>query len=161
AHFGSLSLPIPPEVPHDEGARVELLFRPEQVSLSETKPADSDAVVGQGRIVEHSFTGMLRRCRMRVTPLAPRGRMCPPVPFGEEGLLVDAILPAAVPLDNGELWVALKGWHILQQPLSLLVCDRADESLGSLAVARSLASRLNASVTLLGVARGDESADAM
>ncbi|HKF59299.1 MAG TPA: ABC transporter ATP-binding protein, partial [Blastocatellia bacterium] len=28
AHFGTLSLPIPPEVPHDDGARVELLFRP-------------------------------------------------------------------------------------------------------------------------------------
>src|SRR5215472_5131966 len=38
AHFGSLSLPIPDEVPHDEGARVQLLFRPEQVSLSSAAP---------------------------------------------------------------------------------------------------------------------------
>jgi len=161
ARFGSLSLPIPPEVPHDEGARVELLFRPEQVSLTETKPADSDAIVGQGKIVEHSFTGMLRRVRLRLPRLAATRQIAPAVPFGEEGLLVDAILPPGMPLDHGEIWVALKGWHILQQPLSLLVCDRGGEALGPLAVARSLASRLNASVTLLGVAGGDDSAETM
>src|SRR5262245_19884290 len=161
AHFGNLSLPIPPEVPHDEGARVELLFRPEQVSLSETKPADSDAIVGQGKIVEHSFTGMLRRVRLRLPRLAATRQLAPPVPFGEEGLLVDAILPAGLPVDHGELWVALKGWHILQQPLSLLVCDRGGESIAPLGVARALASRLNASVTLLGVADGDASAETM
>jgi sulfate transport system ATP-binding protein len=161
AHFGELSLPIPPDVPHDDGARVELLFRPEQVLLSETRPADSDAIVGQGKIVEHSFTGMLRRVRLRLPRLPGTRQLAPTVPFGEEGLLVDAILPAGLPLNPGELWVALKGWHILQQPLSLLVCDSGGESTGPLGVARALASRLNASVTLLGVARGDDSAETM
>src|SRR5262252_4851333 len=69
AHFGNLSLPIPPEVPHDDGARVELLFRPEQVALSKSKPDESDAIVGQGKIVEQSFTGMLRRVRLRLPRL--------------------------------------------------------------------------------------------
>src|SRR5262249_18006009 len=161
ARFGDLSLPIPPEIPHDDGARVELLFRPEQVHLSETRPVGADAIVGQGKIVEHSFTGMLRRVRLRLPRLAATRQIAPPVPFGEEGLLVDAILPSGMPVDHGEVWVALKGWHILQQPLSLLVCDRGGESMGSLAVALSLASRLNASVTLLGVAGGDDSAETM
>src|SRR5262249_61470767 len=122
---------------------------------------DSDAIVGQGKIVEHSFTGTLRRVRLRLPGLAGPRQIAPPVPFGEEGLLVDAILPSGMPADHGEVWVALKGWHILQQPLSLLVCDRGGESVGPLAVARSLASRLNASVTLLGVAGGDDSAETM
>jgi nucleotide-binding universal stress UspA family protein len=161
AHFGSLSLPIPPEVPHDDGARVELLFRPEQVFLSETRPPDSDPIVGQGKIVEHSFTGMLRRVRLRLPRLPGTRQIAPAVPFGEEGLLVDAILPAGMPFYDGSLWVALKGWHILQQPLSLLVCDRGGESMTPLAVARALASRLNASVTLLGVAGSDDSAETM
>jgi ABC-type Fe3+/spermidine/putrescine transport system ATPase subunit/nucleotide-binding universal stress UspA family protein len=161
AHFGSLSLPIPPEVPHDDGARVELLFRPEQVALSKSRPADSDAVVGQGKIVEHSFTGMLRRVRLRLPRLVGTRQLAPPVPFGEEGLLLDAILPAGVPFNDGELWVSLKGWHILQQPLSLLVCDAGGESIGPLSVARSLASGLNASVTLLGVAGDDDSTESL
>src|ERR1044072_9241593 len=38
AHFGSLTLPIPKESPHDEGSRVQLLFRPEQVLLSAEDP---------------------------------------------------------------------------------------------------------------------------
>jgi ABC-type Fe3+/spermidine/putrescine transport system ATPase subunit/nucleotide-binding universal stress UspA family protein len=161
AHFGTLSLPIPAEVPHDEGARVELLFRPEQVALSQSRPSDNEAIVGQGKIVEHSFTGMLRRVRLRLPRLAGTRQLAPQVPFGEEGLLVDAILPAGVPFNDGELWVTLRGWHILQQPLSLLVCDRGGQSIAPLGVARALASRLNASVTLLGVAGGDASAETM
>src|SRR5713226_817205 len=34
ARFGSLTLPIPDDAPHDEGAAVQLLFRPEHVELS-------------------------------------------------------------------------------------------------------------------------------
>jgi ABC-type Fe3+/spermidine/putrescine transport system ATPase subunit/nucleotide-binding universal stress UspA family protein len=161
AHFGSLSLPIPPEVPHDDGARVELLFRPEQVSLTTSRPADSEVIVGQGTIVEHNFTGMLRRVRLRLPRLAGTRQLAPPVPFGEEGLLLDAIMPAGVPVNDGDLWVALKGWHILQQPLSLLVCDSGGDSIAPLTVARSLASGLNASVTLLGVAGDEDSTQTM
>src|SRR5262249_10485148 len=96
AHFGSLTLPIPTEAPHEEGARIQLLFRPAQVELSAREPKCGALVVGQGSIVEQNFTGPLRRVRLRVPRLPTTRQIAPAVPFGEEGMLIDAILPAEV-----------------------------------------------------------------
>src|SRR5882672_11204518 len=67
AQFGALALPIPAETPHDEGAHVQLLFRPEQVVLSETELPPDMPVVGKGEVVEQNFTGPLRRVRLKVS----------------------------------------------------------------------------------------------
>src|SRR5947207_3212411 len=94
ARFGELTLPIPAESPHEEGARVQLLFRPEQVVLgSDASPPDAPVVV-KGTIVEESFGGPLRRLRVRL-PRSPGTRqLAPPPAFGEESLLVDATMPS-------------------------------------------------------------------
>src|SRR6185503_13450651 len=60
ARFGSLSLPISPSVPHEEGARVQLLFRPEQVVLSQDGPPPDIPLLGQGKAVEEMFAGAQR-----------------------------------------------------------------------------------------------------
>jgi sulfate/thiosulfate transport system ATP-binding protein len=157
AIFGPISLPIPPEVAHDLGAPVQMLFRPEQVLLTRDKPTDISVVLGKGKIVERSFTGTLRRVRVKLPRLPSTRQIAPAVPFGEESLLVDAVLPAASPVKDGELWVSLNGWHILQQPpLRLLACDSGAGSESLLNVTRAVADRLKASVTLLGVARSEE-----
>lgn len=66
AHFGSLSLPIPSETPHEDGARAQVLFRPEQVALTADKPDDGMPVIGRGKILEQTFSGPIRRVRLQL-----------------------------------------------------------------------------------------------
>jgi sulfate transport system ATP-binding protein len=124
AYLGDLALPIPPEVEHEENTRVRVLIRPEQVALSAEPPRPEPGlqVLGQGKIVEESFLGSLRRLRVRLPPI-PGTRQAAPAPYGEEGLLVDVVLPAEQAPPGPEVWVALRGWHILAPPRPrLLVC---------------------------------------
>jgi acyl carrier protein len=146
ARFGPLSLPVPEETPHEEGASVELLARPEQIALSAGKPADVP-VLGKGAIIEETFSGPLRRLRLRLPRLPGTRQVSPVPPFGEEGLLVDAVVPAE-PSASGkgkELWVSLNGWTILKQaPLRLLVVDTGAGSTTALNLAQVLAMRVKA-----------------
>ncbi|HVG19684.1 MAG TPA: ABC transporter ATP-binding protein, partial [Blastocatellia bacterium] len=124
ARFGPLSLQIPDDVPHEEGARVQLLFRPEQVTLSADGPPADVPAIGKGVVVEQNFTGPLRRVRLRLPRPPGTRQLAPALPFGEESLLVDAAFPSEMALDGQELYVGLRGWTILKQPLPrLLVCD--------------------------------------
>src|SRR5713101_6002542 len=122
AEFGSLALPFPEDMAHQEGAPVRVLIRPEQVRLQREAPADGPSL-GRGHVFESSFAGAMRRLRLRV-PRQPRTRqIAPPVPYGEEGLLVEAVHPASEAMPE-EAWVMLAGWRILEQPRpSLLVAD--------------------------------------
>jgi sulfate transport system ATP-binding protein len=159
AQLGPLSLPIPPEVEHEEDARVRVLVRPEQVALSAAPPDRGVRLLGQGTIVERSFLGALRRVRVRLPPI-PGTRQAAPAVYGEEGLLVDAVLPAGEDLGGPEVFVTLKGWHVLAPPRPrLLVADLPDEgSPGPFALAAGLLGPLNATATLVGATR---SADAV
>ena len=151
ARFGPLVLPIPPDVPHEDGAPVQLLFRPEQVCLSIEPPAGKGTVVGRGIIVEQNFIGASHRLRLRLPRLPATRQVAPAVSFGEEGLIVDAVIPADDPPTSQELWVSLRGWHILQQPEPhLLVYDEEGEP-STLMLARQLIERTNARATLLAV----------
>jgi sulfate/thiosulfate transport system ATP-binding protein len=151
ARFGPLVLPIPPDVPHEDGAPVQLLFRPEQICLSIEPPAGKGIVVGRGIVIEQNFTGASHRLRLRLPRLPATRQVAPAVPFGEEGLIVDAVIPADVPRMSQELWVSLRGWHILQQPEpQLLVYDEEGEP-STLRLARQMIERTNARATLLAV----------
>src|SRR6185503_15308802 len=103
ARFGSLTLPIPADTPHDEGARVQLLFRPEQVVLNAGSPPPDAPLLGKGTIVEQSFTGPLRRVRLRLPRLEGMRQIAPALPFGEEDLLIDASFAAESNLNGGEV----------------------------------------------------------
>ena len=151
AHFGPLVLSIPDDLPHEDGAPVQVLFRPEQVALSIQKPEDDKTVViGCGSVLEQNFTGALRRVRLRLPRLPATRQISPIVPFGEEGMFVDAVIPSEAMLANQDLWVSLRGWQILQQPgQRLLVFDDGNSS--TLAVARLLVDEMDASATLLAV----------
>jgi sulfate/thiosulfate transport system ATP-binding protein len=152
AQIGPLALPIPPEVEHEEDARVRVLIRPEQVELSAGPPERGVRLLGQGEIAEQSFLGALRRVRVRM-PAIPGTRQVAPSVYGEEDLLIDAVLPSELPLEGREVWVSLRGWHILApaQP-RLLVCDLPDEgSPAPFPLVQALERPLNAKVCLLGV----------
>ena len=109
-------------------------------------------MLGQGTIAERNFLGALRRVRVRL-PAIPGTRQVAPAVYGEEGLLVDAVLPAETKLARTNVWVSLRGWHILapSQP-RLLVCDLPDEgSPAPLPLVRDLGAPLGAKVCLLAV----------
>ncbi len=162
ARFGSLTLPIPAESPHDEGARVQLLFRPEQVVLSLDLPPPEVPVVGKGTIIEESFAGPLRRVRVRLARPAGTRQLAPPPPFGEECLLVDATLPSEATINGKDVWVGVRAWTILDQPEAhLLTCDPGEGSTTPLAITRLLAERLRASTTVLAVAEDPDKGEAL
>ena len=153
ARFGPLALPIPPDVPHEDGAPVQALFRPEQVELNAEEPKEKGIVLGRGSVIEQTFTGALRRLRLKLKRLPATRQIAPTLPFGEEGMLVDAVLPAESPLPSQELWATLRGWHILQQPdPQLLVFDDVRGSSAPLKLARLIASQMDAAATVLAVA---------
>jgi len=119
AQLGELSLPIPPEMEHDEDSRVRVLFRPEEVEISQEPPAGGQ-VLGRGWIVDLSFLGATRRARVRLPPI-PGTRQVSPALFGEEGLLVDVTLPADLEPAGDEVWLSLRNWHILAPPRARLL----------------------------------------
>ena len=113
ARFGPLALPIPSEVPHEEGARAQVLFRPEQVVLSEDKPDDGIRIIGKGKIREQTFSGPFQRVRLQLPQLPDTLQVAPSVPPGEEGLFVEAIVPSKMNFEQDTVWVGLRSWHIL------------------------------------------------
>ncbi len=168
ARIGALSLPIPPEVEHEDDTRVRVLIRPEQVSLSPVVPDGAGAeppegnVLGKGSIVEQSFLGALRRVRVRL-PAIPGTRQAAPTVFGEESLLVDAVLPAAEDVGGTEVWVSLKGWHILSPPRPrLLACDFPEAgSPAPFGLLLGLETALNARISLLSVTNDVDKVEAL
>jgi sulfate transport system ATP-binding protein len=162
ARFGSLTLPIPAESPHDEGARVQLLFRPEQVVLGTDAPPPDVPFIGKGAIIEESFAGPSRRVRVRLPRPSGTRQLAPPLPFGEESLLIDATLPSEASVNGQEMWVGLRAWTILDQPdPQLLTCDPGEGSTTPLAITRLLAERMQASTTVLAVAEDPDKAEAL
>jgi len=162
AHFGSLTLPIPKESPHDEGSRVQLLFRPEQVLLSAEDPPQDAPLIGKAEIIEERFAGPLRRVRARLPRPAGMRQLAPLPPFGEESLLIDATLPSDSSLIGREMWVGLRGWTILDQPEpQLLVCDPGQGPTTPLAITRLLAERMQATTKVIAVAEDPDKAETL
>jgi len=160
--LGPLSLPIPDDVPHDEGDRVRVLIRPEQVALSAEKPPPGAAVLGRGEVVDQAFSGATRRTRVRLEPLSGVRQVVPPLPFGAENVLLEAAMPAHADAPPDRPWVALEAWHILRQPTPrLLVCDEGAGLSSALEIARPLVESLDAIATVLGVAPDSRRQDSL
>ena len=152
--LGPLTLPIPPDVPHDEGDRVRVLFRPEHVRLAAEQPAPSEATLGRGERLGETFAGAVRRVRVRLPTLPGTRQISPPLPYGEDAALIEVAAPAGRPLPL-QPWVVLQQWHILRQPTPrLLVCDPGEGPAPALEIARPLVDALDGAATVLGVAGG-------
>jgi ABC-type Fe3+/spermidine/putrescine transport system ATPase subunit len=153
--LGGLTLPIPSDVPHDEGDRVRVLIRPEQVRLTAEPPPTGSgaAVLGRGEVIEQNFSGATRRTRVRLPPLPGVRQVVPALHFGEENPVLEVVVPAHDPPTPREPWVTLEAWHILRQPTPrLLVCDEGEGIAPSLELAKLLVEALDAIPTVLGVA---------
>jgi sulfate/thiosulfate transport system ATP-binding protein len=152
AHFGHLALPIPANVPHEDGARVQVLFRPEQVLLTAEKPIREEWILGRGTVIDQNFSGALRRLRLRLPRLPKTRQISSSVPFGEEDMFVDAAVQADNRLPGEHLWLSLRGWHILEQPEPrFLVFEDEAGSGATLSVAQAMAEQMDAAATLLSV----------
>jgi len=164
AQFGHLLLPLPSDASHEEGSRALVLIRPEHVILSHEEPDPDPAVptVGRGTIIEKNLAGATRRLRLRLPRLETTRQIAPPLSFGEEGLLVDAVLPAEAGIDGPELWVGLRKWHILNEvEPRLLLYDAGAGPTTTLTIGGRLMERLDASATILGVASDPEAGRAL
>jgi len=160
--LGPLTLPIPADVPHDEGDRVRVLIRPEQVALALNQPPPAASTLGRGEIADATFSGASRRIRVRLPPLSGVRQVVPLPAFGEEGVLLDAAVPAHADPPPTRPWVVLEAWHILRQPTPrLLVCDEGQGIAPALELARPLVDSLDAVVTVLGVAADARRQDAL
>jgi len=137
--------------------RVQVLFRPEDVSLATDAESLDCPALGQGEVEEVSFGGSFERLRLRLPPLAGVRPVSPPVSFGSRTILVDATRPPdqanRFPLISGDkAWVGVRRIHTLVHPgLSFLIltdgslCAQAALTLGG-----QIARQAHARVTLLG-----------
>jgi sulfate transport system ATP-binding protein len=162
AQLGPLALPIPAEVEHEEDARVRVLFRPEQVALASADAAPPPDSLGTGEIVESNFLGALRRVRVRLPPIAG-ARQASPALYGEEGLLVDAVLGAGEEVPGPQVQIGLRGWHVLAPPQPRLLFSEAgrEGSPGPFPLADRLVESLDATACLLEVAQDADQVDAL
>lgn len=109
----------------DPEGRLEVLFRPEDLTLATAREELTIPVLGQGLIEQVLFLGTLQRLRLRLQPLPNTWRL--PAEFGETGLPIQV---ARVPRSDGHLdfqvgqqvWVGINNFHILPRiPMRVLL----------------------------------------
>lgn len=159
--LGSISLPFPEgSPPHDEGAPVRILFRPEVVAVAEQPFApNTDAqVLGQGRVISQVFTGSSLRIRLEMEGLHGVRPVAPSPPYGRRTVIeaqIDSREHERSPFTTGqELWVGVNQFHVLS-PSGLKSLIYAGDAPGGAAAApfgMKLARLTNGPTMLLGVA---------
>jgi hypothetical protein len=170
---GPMRLPFAAEaVPGTSPLPVQVLFRPEDVSLASRPDELPAAAIGRGVVEQTTFAGAFERTRVRV-PVEPDLRpISPPVPFGESTFLVESARPLEAarqaPLAAGDsVWVGVNRVHVLaHRGLSFLMLhDNSPEAQAALLAGGQIARLAHARVTLLGhgqsadvLARGQQSA---
>jgi nucleotide-binding universal stress UspA family protein len=133
--------------------------RPEQVALGEETAAGAPSF-GKATVAEQTFAGGLRRVRVRLPETGFR-QIFPVTPYGEEGILIDAVVAADRELDP-EVEVSLKRWRVLAQPKPrVLVADAGLRSAEALAAAIRVGRDIGGALTVLGVARDSDEIESL
>src|SRR6185369_2551239 len=161
---GPLEFPMSPQAEDAEEStpadprRVQVLFRPEDVTLREAAGEIGDPILGQGVVEQSSFLGSVERLRLRLPALPGTRTIAPAAPFGGDFLLVEASRSQhqsrRLPLAAGDnVWVGVSRVHALVHPgLSLLLpTDGSPYSRAAVALAGQIARMAHARVTVLGV----------
>jgi len=147
-----------------ETERVQVLFRPEDVTLTNSAQelaladgASSFPALGQGEVELAVFAGSFERLRLRLPPIQGVRPIAPPVAFGEDAVLVEATRPQQqaeqFPLRPGQkVWVGVRRVHALAHPgLSfLMLTDGSPATQATLALGGQMARLAHARTTLLG-----------
>jgi sulfate/thiosulfate transport system ATP-binding protein len=156
---GPVSFP-PHESGHIEAVsspqRVQVLFRPEDVTLALPDETLDTPQLGQGEIEQSTFSGSVERLRVRLPAIPGVRPIAPPVAFGENAVLIEATRTQDVaqrfPLEPGNVVkVGVRRIHTLAHPgLSfLLLTDNSDASQAALTLGGQIARLAHARVTIL------------
>ncbi len=138
--------------------RVQVLFRPEDVTLAATPQLLGHPQLAQGEVEESVFAGSIERLRLRLPPIAGVRPIAPPVSFGGAAVQVEATRPQAeagtLPLRPGDkVWVGVRRVHALAHPglNFMVVWDGSPPAQAALLLAGQIARLAHARLTLLGV----------
>lgn len=147
-------------VENREGDRLQVLFRPEDVSLAPEVDGLDSPLLGMAEVEETSYAGSFERLRLRLPPIPGVRPIAPPVAFGNDSILIDATRPpdqaARFPLQPGDkACVGVRRIHSLAHPgLSfLIVTDGSLRSQAAIQLGGHIARLAHARVTLLGCGR--------
>jgi sulfate transport system ATP-binding protein len=157
---GPLSFPVDSESPRIERGtgpqRVQVLFRPEDINLALPDETLDTPQLGEGKIVQSTFSGSIERLRVRLPAISGVRPIAPPVAFGEDAILIEATRTQDVarrfPLEVGSnIKVGVRRIHALVHPgLSFLILtDGSAASQAALALGGQIARLAHARVTIL------------
>ncbi|HEX4954684.1 MAG TPA: ATP-binding cassette domain-containing protein [Thermoanaerobaculia bacterium] len=154
--LGEAELPLAGEALSAGTRRVQVLFRPEDVTLGDPAGARPAGALGRARVERAVFLGATERLRLRLPPLPRVRALAPAAPFGSDSLVVEALrtLPESrrLPLSPGdEVWLGVKRVHPLPHPgLALVAASAGDEAgAAALELAGELGRRAGGRVTEL------------
>jgi sulfate/thiosulfate transport system ATP-binding protein len=168
--LGETTLPMPDNAPpHDEGAPVRILFRPE-TAVAQTEPFRPDQTdvfpLGSGEIREQVFTGPMQRLVLAVDALRGTRQLVPEPIYGQRLTRIEIAQPSQndTRLVAGQpLWLGLRHFHVLN-PAGLKLLIYADSSPAGAAAAAFgclLAQAAAGPATLLALAQSGDGAAAV
>ena len=150
----------------DGSKRVQILFRPEDVALRGSAQDLSCPSLGEAVVEQRAFVGSFERLRLRLPPLPGVRAIAPPVPFGSDGVWVEAARSQdqarRFPLHPGDTtWVGVQRVHALVHPgMRFLLVTDGSGSKAALGLGGELARLAHAQVMVLetGSEPGEEAA---
>jgi hypothetical protein len=156
--LGEVLFPLGTQSTMPQGSRrVQVLFRPEDVSVKATRAALLRPLLGEATVEEREFSGSYERLRLRLPKLPGVRPISPSVPYGADYVRVEAVrsqhLAHRFPLGPGDrTWVGVRRVHALTHPglNLLLVTDASEAAAPALSIGRELARACHARLTLLG-----------
>jgi sulfate transport system ATP-binding protein len=156
--IGPHQLPLPEVTwPLNNAARVQVLFRPEDVVLAPLAQELDSFSLGLAEVAQITFGGAYERLQLRLPPIAGVRPISPPVAFGGDSFMIEATRPqdqaSRLPLQPGQsVWVGINQIHALAHPgLRLLILtDGSPSAQAALALAHQLARLAQAHVTIMG-----------
>ncbi|MCE9596064.1 MAG: ATP-binding cassette domain-containing protein [Planctomycetes bacterium] len=135
--------------------RMQVLFRPEDVEISEREHGDWPRL-GHGSVAEIASIGGIERIRLRLPLLSGVRPIAPAAPFGADHLFIDAVRPQheaeRLPLKVGDrAWVAVRRFHVLAPASLRLLVDSgvAASAQAASELGHQMATRLDARVAVL------------
>ncbi len=129
--LGSTYLPFPGDAPpHDEGAPVRMLFRPEWVIYSSdaSQIEQGSLPLGKGTMRDRLFGGATEKLRFELDDLRGSQSIGLSLEYGQRGTLVDGVassLAPDIPAIGETRWLSLKRCHVLQ-PTSLRILTKLE-----------------------------------
>jgi hypothetical protein len=136
--------------------RVQVMFRPEDVTIARPDEALTSSQLGEGKVEESAFSGSFERLRLRLPPISKVRPIAPPVAYGDDTVLIEATrsqdIARRFPLQPGDnVKVGVKRIHALPHPgLSFLILtDASETSQNALTLGGQIARLAHARVTIL------------